>query len=650
MGIGYGNSVQNAEDDELVEYLENSAKLGEVNQPFQFTDMHRFLINGLIEHGPIALEKFQTSELLQNKIPNTLSVRCHFYHNYAVVAHAGGCTANALLGRFTLGSETLKRHCMEIANREQNANPDVLFFDIAYQAEASVDNVNRRRNCYAQELPILTWSCLDVPLDFNDIMVSVKKNEIMLFSNRLGKRLIPRVASAYNYTRSDLSIYRFLCDLQHQSIQTNLIFDFQSYLPGLSHYPRVSYKNVILSPAQWLLPKSVYQQKNGSTEDNVTKLARWLHSNNIHFLVKAGISDQMLCFNPTSDNDLWALSNYCKQQGERPIYLTEALIDLENNVVDESGKKYAAEFILNYCHNKQVYSPVIPIPRQNALLIAHQPCIQTHYLPGSEWLYFEIFASPRQINYLLCHKISSLLKNQKDSIVRWFFIRYNENGSHLRLRLHVKNVNFRSIIIDALNQLLAVYLLKGVVSDVLLRRYVPEIFRYGAERIALVEQFFYLDSQCVLLLLVKNPVKGQLYFHVIHFFHKIAAICFPLLAERFIFAKQMAETYTEELNIGIDGFKRINNKYVALEKTPKWRIIWCERNFRQLEGAASTVFKACAAEEKFKMLADLLHMHVNRVFVDRQRLHEAICYQFFYKQLLSERARLSPSKEHPISA
>lgn len=647
-GIGYGNLIQYEQPDELIEQLKNwSSQEGEhVFPSIQYSEMHQFLINGLMEQGDIALEKFETTITKPNALPNTLSVICHFYKGNPVIHHAGGCTANTLLGRFTLGNETLAAHCKEIAEIEQNANPNVLFFDIAYQAETRIDNVNRRKNCYAYELPILTWSCQAEPLDFNDIMVTVQANEIILFSKKLGKRLIPRLASAYNYSRSDLAAYRFLCDLQHQSIQSNLTFDIQTYLPGIKHYPRVTYKKVILSPAKWLIPESIYQAKNKSQNDSLAELVLWLKAQNITFLVKTGIADQTLCFDPNSTTDLIALLHHCKQQDSRPLYLIEALIDENDYLTDENGKKYVAEFIVNYYHDSQIYNS---ITSQKALSIADKASIPTHYLAGSEWLYFEIYVNSSKSNTLLCNEICWLLKTHKSDISQWFFIRYHENGKHLRLRLKIRDLSKRSQIIDYVNLLLTTPMLKGIVSDVSIKTYYPEIARYGTTRITNVEQFFCLDSKYVLSLLAKTLQTNLLYQVSVQFFNRITGVCFPLFSERLAFAKHMAESFATEFNIHQLGFKKINQLYAAIQQDKNLIAIQNESYLKQLENSACAIFMLCTASEKPKMLADLIHMHVNRLFNNDQRLHEAICYQFLYKQLLTE-ARLAVQAEHQASA
>ena len=51
------------------------------------------------------------------------------------------------------------------------------------------------------------------------------------------------------------------------------------------------------------------------------------------------------------------------------------------------------------------------------------------------------------------------------------------------------------------------------------------------------------------------------------------------------------------------------------------------------------VIETCEhGSERNKLLVDLIHMHVNRLFSDHQRMHEALLYQYLVQQLKSKRA------------
>ncbi len=373
----------------------------------------------------------------------------------------------------------------------------------------------------------------------------------------------------------------------------------------------------------------------------------WLKQNNIDFFLKAGVADQTLCFNPTVTADLIALLNYCKQQRDQSIYLTEALIDQEENIIDENGKKYCAEFVISYHHSKQIYQPI----QTKELIVLNPNAVEVQFAPGSEWLYAEIFVHPSKSNLVLRREIEQLLKAHKNQIVEWFFIRYDENGKHLRLRLRLKDADADlQTILKHLNKLLAPLTTNGIVTEVVFKTYVREVARYGASRIALVEQFFHFDSKAVLSLLCKEHSKSYLYHHTLKFIAHLTQICFPEAINRLQFIKQMSEVFASEFNLTQEGFKKINQSYATLKKSKQVLLNPQERCFKSLENQAQAIFMLCEDSEKSKMLADLIHMHINRVFSNHQRLHEAICYQFFYKQLLNELGREAAEAERQFSA
>jgi hypothetical protein len=188
-------------------------------------------------------------------LPNSISVVMAVHDDLIFTEQIGGATSNALTGRFTMANQAVEVYAKNIADAEQMANPDVLFFDVAYMVETNVDNVNRRKLIYGHQLSILNFDTSSAPLALNDIQISIKGTEVILRSKSLNRRLVPRMASAYNYSRSDLSVFRLLCDLQHQGLLTGLSLPLDSLFPDLDYYPRLQYQNIVLSCSKWKVKK-----------------------------------------------------------------------------------------------------------------------------------------------------------------------------------------------------------------------------------------------------------------------------------------------------------------------------------------------------------------------------------------------------------
>lgn len=636
LGIGYGNLEQQFNANDLIGILNNAKIDNSLQNKIQFTKLHSFLLNKIIAGETIDLHDFKTPAH-PSPLPNTFSLIFHLYKGNVVVENIGGCTANSLLGRFTLASKPLETYAKEIAAIEQEANPGVICFDIAYQAEKKIDNVNRRKNIYPQELPILSWSAVEDPLTLADIMIGVQGNEIILSSKKLGKRLIPRIASAYNYCRSDLAVYRFLCDLQHQGIQSSLQFNLNEYFPCINYYPRVYFKQVIVAPAQWLVPASCLQQKEGETlAQTISKLKEWLHEQHISAPFKAGNGDLTLTFNPQQPDDLMALINYAKQQHTNDLYITEALIAAEDLLMDEQGKGYHPQFIVNYYHQEQRYQPLGAQQSQNPWQHRAESEVE---LPGGEWLYFEIYCHPFRSNFLLLNEIAHFLRQHQSLLKSWFFIRYDTPAPHIRLRLHVKEQKFTHLLMQSLKQLLAPLLLTEIISDIQLKTYYRETKRYGAHRMALVEYFFYQDSKLVLEILKKAKTTAQLYHYGLEVMQLFCQSYTNDLQQQMSFVKRMANCFAEEMEMNIEIFKKLNSNFTAFKNKPESLKPFNKHLAMGRQKALAKVLQLCPTiAEQENLLADLIHMHINRLFDADQRKHETILYHYLLKILQTKRA------------
>jgi len=612
-GVGYGDVIQSITQGEWSSLVESLQSREKPRKPFNFNAEHKFLLNSIAKGETIRLETFERkSQGSVSTLPNTLSVMCRYWRGQAIIENAGGCTANALLGRFTQASNQVMLVGKQIAAIEEKANPGTLFFDVAYQAEKNVDNINRREILYGAELPILTWSCHSSAIALADILVTVKQGEVILWSKQHRKRLIPRIASAYNYKRSDLALYRFFCDLQHQGLCSDLNFSLPDFLPGLDYYPSVVYKDLIISPASWKFDNSI---------KSLGQLKDWLGQNGINFMFKCGRSDQTLCFDPGKDIDLEVFIQFSKQTPEQELYISEALIDEASGVRDEGGKSYAAQYIAHYFNEKKIYktypitvaSPEAPV-----------------YFPGSEWLYFEIYTHPSRADEVLSCFIRPFIIKHKKVLRKWFFIRYTESGPHIRLRLQLKDITTGYQLNNDLLKQLQPLCTNGLIADVQLKTYRPEAVRYGARRMQLVEAFFQKDSAYILRLISTGATSDLLYQLCLLLMNKLYTMAIPDHHHRVTAVRAMAEQFANERGFTTAHYKMINQSFEKLKKDlPSLKISV------GYEQAFCKIIAACDHEqEKLSMLADLIHMHINRVFNSDQRVHEAILYQYLLKMVM----------------
>jgi thiopeptide-type bacteriocin biosynthesis protein len=636
MGIGYLSLIQNKNDDPLIQELKSlTTSAADLHRQINYSPLHQYILNQYMDQHTVFLEKMPSSTLAPKKaIANTSSIMFRPADELLVVEQMGGCTANSLLGRFSMASEQVTQMGRHFAAVEQQANPGVAFFDIAYQMEKNADNINRRKSLYPYELPILCWSETENVLNMDDIMVSVKNGEIILRSLSTGKRLVPRLASAYNYTRSDLAVYRFLSDLQHQKLHSGLGIDILQLFPGLSHYQRIQYKNVVLSAEKWKIPEQFYA--GFESLKSTLALKKWLSNIKLNRPFKCGYSDQTLLFNPSLEEDLIAFLLFCKHK--KDLYIEEAILPSSALLRDEEQQPYLSEFIINLEHLSQLYQPCEaqePVDKQG---------LKEVFLPGNEWLYFEIYCHQSRSNYVLQEIGTFILPRLKGKVENWFYIRYSDPADHIRFRVKLKDQNDSGTILHIVNQVIAPLIDSGLVSDFQIKPYRPELERYGYSRIILAEKCFNVSSKLAIHLISRHEDANELYAITMMLIQNVWFKTGLSGDQQLLFADKMAAYFSAEMNMGPEGFKIINRHYKAFDTLVSQLHIskLTLEKMKAFEKYYTRCLALCNAKEQEKMTSDLLHMHINRLFSADQRLHEYLFYYYLGRKL---KIRMSLTKK-----
>lgn len=611
--------------------------------------VHSPFLKGLIQEiskskSEVKLEQFEFPKLdLVPVLPNSFSVKYRKYRNNLVVQHIGGITANALIGRFTMTNAAIEETARRIANIEISANPGVIFFDVSYQAEMDVDNVNRRKQIYGYELPLSGFTSGVETLSCDDIYVGVAEGEIILYSKRMNRRIIPRIPTAYNFKRSNLSIYRFLSDIQGQSLRTSLNIQVRSLIPDLDYYCRISYKNIILSPRSWKVPEYVLEAAACSSYHQIEPLiGSWLNTITDNNIFSAGEGDRSLIFDKRISEDIQMLARFILQEKDKYPYLSEALIDVESGAMNESGEPLAAEYILSLINTKKIYSNIRFGERYFPGITAKR-----NFYPCDEWVYFEIFVHPAYSNTLLTEPFKAFLDTHRTLIKKWFFIRYEEGGHHLRLRLELIDSKDSYIVISGLNSALKEDSMSGLISDLSIKTYVRELERYGENNIESVEELFHADSKIVLTILNRHKTLHFLYSSALNFMKLVIKVSFGESEKAFMFVNQLAEDFSMEFDLRGKNFKILNTEYEAQRNQQEIEFPVIQKSQRSFAARMGNLFNDIVAINKIRLTADIIHMHINRLFPDDQRKHEAILYQFLLKDMKRSRhclKRLSQSQ------
>jgi thiopeptide-type bacteriocin biosynthesis protein len=652
IGLGY-QAPDTAAKNPMLETLNVHKK--DMENAMKWTPAHRYLLgcwhSNNNEGAPIIqLQKEQLLKLKPDEDDIQLlgtSALFRVVNGQVIIDTLGGTNAPALAGRFTVADTEIARAARQMAIEMEAANPDITFAEILHLSDPHIDNINRRERIWTKELPLTAHSLViyDDQVQLGDLYVSVENDTVVLRLAKDRKMVIPRLSSAYNYSRNKLPLFYFLADISYQFGKTNFTLDMAQFFPGLSFYPRVEYQATILYLATWILNKEQIALLDNDNEEMVisgfNQVANEIKLPDVFSLTQA---DQQLVFYRDRQQDILLLAELVKGKNEAVLkeYLQDnvnisLLKDLQNN-------GYVTQFnAFLYSTNQLKFLPKpVQLKTNNA---------QRHYVLGSEWLYLKIYLPKLGIGGLLL-KVSPLLKRiyPHGAVKKWFFIRYDDHAPHMRLRLKIDPEDL-SVVLKAFKQKLEKSIYQHIVREYQADTYSREIERYQAANYDLTEDYFWRSSEFVLGFLKaerRDPERALPHIFALYTIRDLLVIFLPDKQDQLRFVQINYQQFMLEFDDKKIAFE-LDKKYRELSKQINTELrdadFYAKLNLKtaatkfiqSVRILAHTVQTQQAADKSF--LAAIIHMHLNRVFVDDARKQEMMVYYFLYKYLISNMAR-----------
>jgi hypothetical protein len=222
--------------------------------------------------------------------------------------------------------------------------------EIIHLPESRVGNVLLRPVLRPYEIPYLAKAA--VPEEFHikvdDLMVSVKANQVVLRSKRLNKRVIPRLTNAHNYSYNALPVYHFLADMQTQNLRGGIGFNWGPLANEYDFLPRVIYKNLIFNPATWNIRRDDLKDTVKIKEDDrlYEAIHEWRTKLRMPAYVWLADSDNKLFINLDNVMCIHTLFSVTKNRGG--FQLEEFLFDPGNSIVKGEEGVFTNEFIFSF--------------------------------------------------------------------------------------------------------------------------------------------------------------------------------------------------------------------------------------------------------------------------------------------------------------
>lgn len=636
IGINYG--PPEAENDNLLLETINIAPRPVAKDAIHWTPVHQLILNAWHRDGYEMKKQITLTEEDLNFLPGPgiaehssgFSVLFRAYGNNVWIESAGGYHTNSLAGRFTPASPEIRDAAKAMAEHEQRLNPDIIFAEILHLTDLHTDNVNKRSTILEWEIPVTAASTLPKKrqLELHDLLVQVINGKVLLSSRKHGKLVIPRLSSAYNHQLNQLPLFRFLADLPYQFGSMLRTLDLPALFPGLCFYPRVVFKRSILSPAQWVISQE-HLRSVKEEPGSFRQLQSRLHLPD-RFTLTQG--DQHLQFDIRSEDEL-TFFIACIGRSEQ-IRLQEVLFD---PITQKASNDQYNAFVLP----EQALN--LPLPQ-----IDHAPFERTkrRFMPGSEWLYLKIYTSRLGTNALL-RQLGPYLKKQlrANTILKWFFVRYEDHAPHIRVRLLV-DAPYLGTVLNDMRALFEHKVERQVIREYQIDTYNRELERYGVADFNEVEDFFHVSSELALSYLnnLGNTIGNEPYLFALVTTMRMGEIAFPHDVERTAYFQRRYLQFSTEfagdkLHVELDKKYRTLRMTIAAALTDKR--YFQKHRLKRLQGIYLQKFhqlirKAAPDSMHFEQLvSSLIHMHLNRLFTSDSRKQEMIVFYLLAKHLKS---------------
>lgn len=551
-----------------------------------------------------------------------------------------GPSALNLMSRFAQSDTDLKNQLEDAARLEDAHNPDVILAEICHVPSAHVLKVVNRPSLRSYEIPYLSHSSLpkNYQIQACELLVSSPDGkEIILSCKRLNKRIIPRLTSAHYYANG-LPFYRFLCELARQSDSANPGWDWGRFVQE-SFLPRTTYKHLILQKASWRLEWNEFEVVMAQGEDQLLGWAAFADSRKLprYFQIRQG--DNELLIDGQSIFSLRLLEDCLKKSS--PLILTEFLETERQGFLTEKNSFLANEIVIPFLNPRQRSA------RESAVKTKTS---QSVFPLGSRWLYVKLYCSEQASDFLLSEIIAPFCDAQlkRNSLVKWFFIRYYDPKPHLRVRfdLNQSGLSWNNFL-SAFQRTIKPHLDSGLVSSFVTDQYLREIGRYNHLPYETMETLFFEDSCRVsrsLPFLIEHQDTDLRWLVALKGCDSLLSTAGLTVHEKYALIERLHQVFSAEFNASVDDQIVLNQKYrlhrkrISFILNPENDQVNGMEPFSKHFDAFSKVIRnsfttgdSTLHDNLILTAAHLMHLFLNRWFNTSHRKQEWIMYHFLKK-------------------
>lgn len=394
---------------------------------------------------------------------------------------------------------------MKYLDRTAQVDPNVIVVDFVHIPHAMQGAMTARPSLQTCTLHGVGSNASVSGMRLDELVVALEERRLVLRRQCDGRRVLVRMPSQSAPHPEEWVVVRFLHALQRRELGFARAWSWGP-LERASFLPRIRDGRIILSPARWCLASAELSEIRGTTGRRRLARLRDLRRarrlpRHVRICDEAGDVDVDLGSVVGADMLVGAL------RGRSVILLCEQFPGPEKRSAAGARNPFPLSVILPFLPrvSEQRHGRTPATVSASAVAergVCHVSCASRSFLPGSEWLYFKLYAASVDANRLINEVAKPLICDVvRDGIVdRWFFLKYADPHWHVRVRLRGDPILLLERVLPRLHAVVAGH--SAWIWKMQIDTYEREVERYGGILgIDLAEQTFHADSEAVLNLL-----------------------------------------------------------------------------------------------------------------------------------------------------
>ncbi len=513
---------------------------------------------------------------------------------YVTTPLLGSDMAYKSLGRFYKMRESIKP---EIEDDYDNV-------ELLYQPKKS--RILNVLNCYSDSKYYLEYGTnTDIKdktsLNIEDIYVCPINGKLRFINIKTGRIIHFTINNVTNLNFAP-EFYKGIAIIE-QSAKINIFSLFEQISETFKNSiicPKIMYKNFIIRPFEIRL------RKDDFTCDNEIKFKSevlyLLDKYNLHARVYFGSEDNYLLLDLSKSINMEILRKQLIMKGY--VNIREAYFNEDNVLLHDvnDNNAYINESVFQIKYNSETKDKKLNKEVYEAYIENRD----------TDWLSIKLYMNEAFMDFFIVNHLDSIVNKIVDkNIINWFYIRYKDPKSHIRLRIQLKDKE--DVLISKIKKCLGDFEKKGIINYYIIDEYIPEINRYGGLNLIYKIEELFIDSTIVSRKILNKTYKD---LHARYKLYFIWTLNLIEIVSQYYDIGELMSIYKKYYRRNTD----INNlrKYIIVNYTSNQKdkdFQWIQQISKTFNMKIQNILAELVNQDNFKdIILSIFHMNYNRVF------------------------------------